>query len=238
MNYIDLIPSKDIREHLKKIDFKVDMYTAFYLTYIFVSDSDVELKKKYYESIINTFSDEPHTYPRIDGKDEVATYHTMIKNCMKELDLKEGEEAPDDIPDLAIYLPFETYFFPVPFKDGDILCKSNVERTPILIRKIVDSDKSKFDISKEFEIKDVFVYSYICYEVLDDGRIYETVIGFNRENTEYSGYLNFEYYEGNFDGKYKKIKDLSEAYKKGKLDEELAKYNVEDAYHGKVYSEK
>lgn len=236
MNYIDLIPSKDISEYLKKIDYKVDMYEAFYLTFMFADDN--KLKKEGFEQIIKTFPDEPHTYPRIDGKEEVSTYHTMIKNYMKELDLKEGEEAPDEIPDLWLHIPFWVYDLPVPFNDGDVLCKINKNESPILIRKIIDSDKSKLSISDEFENDGSFLHSYAYYEVLEDGRIIESVIGFERENTENGGNFYFEYYKGNFDGKYKKIKELRDAYKNGRLDEELAKYNVEDDYHGKIYSER
>lgn len=43
------------------------------------------------------------------------------------------------------------------------------------------------------------------------------------------------FYEIVLDGR---IKELSEAYKNGRLDEELRRYSVEDAYHGKVYLEK
>ena len=222
LNILDLIPSKDIREHLKKIDYKVDMETAFYIVWTFAPNKK---QKEYCQFIVDNYEDKEHTYPAINGKDIDKTYHYMIKKYMDSLDTKEGERDDEETPDWSLRFPYWTCDLPVPFKDGDVLHIPNDESSPILIRKLTDDDRARLN-TDVVKLTDSFVDSYMYYQILDDGIIYESLMGYDDGMTNHSNYLNYEYYDGDFEGKYEILKELRDAYKNNELEKALSKYKV------------
>ena len=235
VNILDLIPSKDIKEYLKSINYKMNADDAFNLVMIKLYPS--KKIKEYLQCIIDTCNDKEDFFQPIgySGEEDLilSTWHYFISEFIKRLN-DEGDYAKAYLEYNEKYskqISFEHYTywpswgtpkFPTPFKEGDIVIIPETRDInlcePAVLRKINETEKGKYMTVHlaGVELIDEFVYCRID----ESGKIWESLFtDLMQDSSDEAEYLCYEYYKGKLDGKYTILKEMSDACKNNKFEE-------------------